>query len=269
MASALANLVKAHQRQLSAPLAVIPRLEQHLAMTVQDDRRDGMFHPSDISQPNFCPRAWSLFNFHPGGLSVKSAGVDPRLQRIFGNGHGVHDRFQRYFADAGLLWGTWSYPNKLSRDYQGVRAARDHIYNETKLTHVDLRIIGATDGLLVPDGQVVGLELKSMNSQGFKWLQGPREAHKNQVYIYMACYDDMRRRKIALPGALSGYAVLYECKDTQSLKEFFVPYDRPAIDQYIASLTPALHAALEHERTSQHPTCTCPTGKENILCKTL
>lgn len=289
--SNLAALVKTRRKKG----IVAPRIDEYLFLTdMSEDRRDGFFHPSDLSNPHFCPRAWSLYNFHPEGFKVKEGAIEPRLARIFGNGHGVHTRIQRYFQGMGVLWGRWRRLVRVETDEQGEpvpvyeytvgfppRLKSGGIdwtweYTEVRLYHEEDRILGSTDGKLWLDGRKYGLEIKSIKDEGFRWLQeDPKGAHRNQVFIYEHC-DNWEHEQKDLHRAfvdgfdaepLHGYVVLYENKNDQELKEYFVPNDRGLIEQFMDSRRKLMHRALEYERTKEHPECRCPPSRRNPLCE--
>lgn len=263
---------------------VVPLIEEHLLLSdISEDRRDKMFHPSSLSG-DFCPREWSLYNYHPEGYTVKEGSVEPRLGRIFGNGHGVHTRIQSYLIDH--LWGLWRRQvgwDDLNDEpeymyHRGFKpAGGGWRYMEVRLEHRPHRILGSTDGLLNIDGQKWGLEIKSINPDSYRFLTDrPKALHVNQVLIYEHALEwerttlDTRGQKpvdafAAMP--LRGFIVVYENKGTQELKEFPVPYDAQQVETFMQSRLPVMDEALEYERSGEHPGCTCPVGKESALCK--
>lgn len=106
---ALADLVKTRHKAKKSDDLLLPLVDQHLHLRQEEDRRDGWFHPSDLSG-DFCARAWVLYNHHPEGRSVKDGSWSPRLKRILDNGTGFHNRIHRYLQKMGILWGTWRRP---------------------------------------------------------------------------------------------------------------------------------------------------------------
>lgn len=124
-----------------------------------------------------------------------------RVKRVFDNGHKVHTRLFFYLAEAGIL-----------KD-------EDCLVNDT-----DLEIHGHIDGLIELQGQQGILEIKSINSSGFDFLTEPKQDHIYQLNAYMHCLKIPR-------GAL-----LYECKNTQRLKEFYVKPNQPILDDIIRKI---------------------------------
>jgi hypothetical protein len=112
---------------------------------------------------------------------------DSRVLRIFDNGHGVHDRLQAYLSDIGILK-----------------------QSEVPVENDEYEIKGHTDGIIEINGMKGILEIKSMNANQFYSSYEPKPEHLIQVNVYMFC--------IGMPRA----CLLYECKDNQELKEFFI-----------------------------------------------
>lgn len=273
---ALADLVKNRAKKG----ILVPVLEEHLMLSqTSEDRRDKMFHPSDLAG-KFCPRAWALYNYHPEGLSVKEGAIAPKLARIFGNGHGVHKRMQGYFAAMGNLYGTWDRRKEdgtVELSVGFTPPGEGWAYLEVGLRDRDYRIVGSTDGLLKLGDKKLGLEVKSINENGFKWMgdEEAKEVHKNQTLIYMHCLEVARWETIRagvatvdfLVKPLEGFVLLYENKNTQELKEFFVPFIAAEVEAYMKSRKKLMYEALEYERTGTWPDCRCVIGKETALCQ--
>jgi hypothetical protein len=117
----------------------------------------------------------------------------PRTLRIFDNGHHVHERLQAYLKEAGIL-----------------------LESEVPVASEEYEIRGHTDGIIKINGMEGILEIKSMNARNFHSAYEPKTDHLVQVNVYMFC--------TSIPRA----CLLYECKDDQRLKEFFVKQD-PAV----------------------------------------
>lgn len=278
--SYLKQRIKAAAKVQALPdFSLIPRIDQHLLTAPlvggRDDRRDGKFHPSDLST-GFCPRAWCLYNFHPQGLAVKESGNDVRLKRIFGNGHGVHERLQRYVSEMGLLWGTWKNPATQETRYGWKPGEGIWEYCEVKLSHDADNITGHTDGLLDLNSRRALWEIKSINARGFLYAKGngPKQEHRHQAMIYCYCLESRTEVSGFDLEPLAGVVMTYECKDDQALLEWFIPYDREEVENYIGTLRPKMTEAktfadaFAAKEKGELPPCRC-TKYPSPLCKSL
>jgi hypothetical protein len=115
---------------------------------------------------------------------------ESRILRVFDNGHGVHSRLQGYLKDMGVLL-----------------EAEVEVWNE------EFEIYGHCDGILQLADQKGILEIKSINSKGFQKLYSPKPEHLVQIHAYMFA--------MRIPRGV----LLYEEKDGQNLKNFFVKED--------------------------------------------
>ena len=123
---------------------------------------------------------------------------DARMIRILGNGNGMHDRWMNYFKESGIL-----------------------VEAERKFRDETLRFSGSIDDIIELNGKTYIVELKSINHFGFQKLTAPKEEHMLQLQIY--CMQE----------GIDGF-VIYENKNTQDVKEFFVE-SSPSIQAEIKS----------------------------------
>jgi hypothetical protein len=146
-------------------------------------------HPSTIGM---CQRR-IVFDM----LMVPVAPHDSRLLKVFENGHSVHERYQKLFADMGIL-----------------------LEEEMRLEKGD--ISGRTDALIKlytfdnQSGKELLVELKSAAEKSFKWMKEkntPKVEHKAQLQFYMH-----------LSGVHDGI-LFVENKDTQEIWEYPMYYD--------------------------------------------
>jgi len=126
---------------------------------------------------------------------------DARTLRIFDNGHRVHERLQGYLEHAGIL-----------------------LESEVTVESQEYEICGHTDGIIRINGKEGILEIKSMNARNFHSAYEPKPEHLVQVNVYMYC--------AGIPRA----CLLYECKDDQHLKEFFVKQDPKIINPVLEKI---------------------------------
>jgi len=114
----------------------------------------------------------------------------PRVLRIFDNGDCVHKRIQRYLVEIGILQQA-----------------------EVPVENKEYNILGTCDGIIKIGNQRGVLEIKSMNANQFYSTYQPKAEHLVQINAYMFC--------LSLPRG----CLLYECKDDQELKEFYLKLD--------------------------------------------
>jgi hypothetical protein len=170
---------------------IIEAIDAYLKTRPKDPRPKNCFHPSSLHKS-----VKELYHHYLHGDNGEE--FEPRILRVFDNGHGVHARLQEYLKSAGILQQA-----------------------EVPVENDEYEIQGHTDGIIQLNGTTGILEIKSMNSNQFYSAYGPKPDHLIQVNVYMFCTN--------IPRA----CLLYECKDNQELKEFFVKQD-PAV------LTPVL-----------------------------
>jgi hypothetical protein len=173
---------------------IIRAIDEYLAKRPKDDRGTRYFHPSTLHKP-----AEYLFKAYLEGDNGRD--FEPRLLRVFDNGHSMHQRLQRYLRETGVLKET-----------------------EVPITNAEYEIRGHADGIVEIGGVKGILEIKSINSQGFYGLFEPKSEHLIQVNVYMFCSGIPR-------GVL-----LYENKNDQELKEFFVKQDQAILDPILAKI---------------------------------
>jgi CRISPR/Cas system-associated exonuclease Cas4 (RecB family) len=151
----------------------------------------GGFHASNT---NSCQRyMYYLFN----GIEVPPD-HGPRTQRIFDNGHAMHERYNIYFEKMGI-----------------VLASEQPIWNDDPP-------IESTLDLIIDWGGPKIVELKSINDGGFIYRRvagAPKDDHYRQIQMYMK-----------VTGIHEGY-VIYENKNDQEILVFPVSLDEVFIEK--------------------------------------
>ena len=173
---------------------IIRAINDYLAKRPKDDRATKCFHPSSLHKS-----AEYLFKAYFEGDNGRD--FEPRILRVFDNGHGVHERLQGYLEKAGVL-----------------------LQAEVPVKNEEYEIVGHTDGIIEIDGVKGLLEIKSINQTGFYGLFEPKPEHVLQLNIYMFC--------AGIPRGI----LLYECKNDQELKEFFLKQDSSILDPVLEKI---------------------------------
>lgn len=198
-------------------LLVSPRYEEYLEQNanILVEETVGDFIKSEICTPQrnrrmtfsassrgVCPRE-QVFQFTPlEGISR----FNTSLIAIFHQGTFMHLKWQALLLDAEIL---------------------DRV--EVPCTWEQFRLTGTIDGagvipvnhVLRKDNEVFGWELKSINSNGFRYVinNGPKREHLLQIHAYM------------LATGWRVWSLCYENKDTQEWKEYMVFYDDKIADE--------------------------------------
>lgn len=209
------------------------------------DRDNTHIHPSEF---HGCKRRIAYAYYQATGLIKVRDGavkVDARLQRVFGNGHHVHDRFKSYLADpefcGGTLLGWWQCRNwwhHLQKgDHPRIFGTEEKIgiplpkepcecgcdkfeYVEVGVFDPEINMGGHVDTILLVKEPVI-VDYKSAMSRSFeKVISDPKPEHTTQMQLYLM-----------MTGCRLG-KFLYENKDTQTLKEINVVRD----DDYVSYL---------------------------------
>lgn len=158
-------------------------------------------------------------------LGYRQAKRDERSMNIFANGDYVHLRYQV----AGLV-GGWLEEAEVAVSVPGKR------------------LTGTMDGKLVINA---GMEIKSINSRGFSVVNsyGVKDDHKEQVHSYMYA------------SGLDTFYVLYENKDTNTIREFRVDRDERIIAKVEQDLIVLNEATDAQELVPMLPECTREEGR--------
>lgn len=214
-----------------------------------NDRKYDIFHPSAWGG---CLRkvAYQYYNGEEQFVIKRASNISLKGERIFDNGHSVHARWQKYLDGSGVLRGYWKCTNpmcnavygekeklgilnplrkdpcwkcrcgnNISLEYQEIRVKSDTTYNFDG--HCDAVIdFRGTPYERQDKYDLIVVDFKSIKDEHFADITEykPKHEHVVQVNIYMWILD------------LHGSVVLYENKNTQMVKEIFVPRDDKLIE---------------------------------------
>lgn len=162
--------------------------------------RTGIIYPSEMAKSDWCPRAtyWRM-----AGRKEPVSKASFSLENVFAEGNAIHDKWQSWLSDTGLLWGDW----KCTRCSEQVKDSLKPLnvpgsgpcvgtswtdltlgpndepmfehtwkYREVSLSSTSHRISGHSDGALV--GHNVLIELKSVGI-GTLRFEAPRLLEEN------------------------------------------------------------------------------------------
>jgi len=246
---------------------VLGSVERHvLSKPLDDSRRTNVLHPSDMVDSAWCHRA---SYFHILGESPVKRDFSFRILSVFEEGHAIHNKWQTWFKEMGVLYGLWYsdtdniYEWGLSSEMEEGTSVFD--YKEVPLHYPELHIAGHSDGLLVGLGDPLMLEIKSIGAGTLRWeipelfaenngdfektwkkIDSPFIKHVNQVQIYMKLAELLKLEYVPQEAVL-----LYESKASQEVKEFVVSKS----DFGIADLFKSAEMIAESVKAKTPPPC--------------
>lgn len=159
-------------------------------------------------------------------MGAKKTAPDEKAMNIFANGDYVHLRYQ-----VGGIVGGW------------LKGA------EVSVSYPELNMTGTMDGENIDE---TGLEIKSINTRGFDEVSayGVKPEHEEQVHSYMLARPDLK-----------GFRFVYENKNDQRIKEFFVPRKEALITKVKDDLTTLNEANAAHVMLPMLPECVEGRGR--------
>lgn len=172
-------------------------IEEYLESTIKPRyKKSTGFAPSES---NTCARFW-WYKFTGVEFPVSH---NARSERIFSVGNSMHERYQKYFDDMGVL-----------------------VEAEMPLPQREgcPPVSGFIDAVIKWGDDDVVVELKSIKHEGFlmrKTYKKPTEDHYRQIQWYMH-YTGIEKG-----------IVLYECKNTQEILVFKIRYDKEFCEKLV------------------------------------
>lgn len=149
----------------------------------------------------------------------------------------------------------------------------DQVLTEVPVELPELNIVGHADQL-IRFGDVWELEeYKSISSNGFRYLKGPKPEHVSQAYTYMYALrtqgvptDEGGLRKPIPPlgDSLTTVRFVYISKDDLKIAEYVVPWD-PAFEAVLRQKVTTLDRYVA-DPISLPPRLPLEKGKKNWLC---
>lgn len=234
---------------------VLGDVSRHL-QTSPDDRDTTLIHPSEMARKNWCVRG-TLFRLR-GCVRPKEA-HNLRSELIFGEGHLIHEKWQGWFREMGILYGSWYCPacedrilgSVLELPVRGcdgqVKGTHLWKYREVPLENPARRIGGHADAIIArPTGDHL-IEIKSVgpgtlrklgllseeesdedSPSKFSRITHILSDHYRQTQIYLRLTQDTDK-------PVDKGLVIYEQKADQQVREFLVDYDPKVTDSLFSS----------------------------------
>jgi len=241
-------------------------VERHVLSKPFDERDMSYIHPSDIIKDDWC----ALAQYHAvlGNYVETRDKTTARLASIFAEGHTIHAKWQDWFQEMGVLYGTWNY-----NEEHKIWAVSKDVPADAKYAEVPLRsdkhmIRGHADGWIKGLGDDCLIEIKSIGTgtlrfeapailqqangdieQAWKQIKTPFRVHQLQGQVYLHLCHLMVEEGI-LDTAPKEIVFIYELKANQDYKEFVVSYN-PEFTKEIFDKALDVAWAAENKRPPQ------------------
>ncbi len=224
-------------------VSITDAVNSHLvAKAKKNDRDYSYFHASSWDR---CKRKIAYEYYEAKGvikIDPSCIKIDPQGERIFDNGHSMHDRWKRYLQATGSLLGKWIcrgcekptiYGNEhkwgcYEPDKCSVCSGHNFDYSEVGFVDKETMWGGHVDAIVdqeklakfsnlkakfTPEEKFIIVDFKTMNPMDFKKLEAPKPEHITQMHIYMYGLGFQFGKFI------------YEDKGWQAIKEFVIKRD--------------------------------------------
>ena len=262
---------------IQQPGIILPYLERALLKRAVDnasDRDQSFLHASEMAKNDWCERSsWYRIMKFP---IEKDDKYSFNLQRIFEEGHDIHNKFQTWAWDAGILEGVWKCLIPWCRHgWYGIsphecpQCGYDLIeYKEVPLYNEKYHIIGHADGIINIDGWRALWEIKSLGARTLQF-ENPNlykqyedgEITLNDMWVRTRTPLPSHRRQGILYSTLTGITkvhYIYEWKPNQQVKEFQTVVRHGDADDLLARAL-SVAQGLERKLPPTRPQWASPT----------
>lgn len=269
------------KKNLASTKRLLPQLEHILVQ--QNDAKQALrdtdhIHPSEMANEQWCPRATQ---YRITGVPESDPEYSPfKRLNIFAEGNAIHDKWQGWMAQAGILVGNWKClvcghkwwdksPQVCAEcDAKAIR------YAEVPIFDAKHRVLGHADGAIEDDQGEALIELKSVGLGTIRYdapnlyaafangnisldelwnrIKRPLAAHNRQIQLYMYCTG------------VHDAIVIYEWKPTQEVREFAIKFE-PSIVRPMLERCDEIIDALEEDYLLPRPENA--TAKSCTLCQ--
>ena len=250
------------------PTRILGRLQRQIVESNLErnaDRDTDHLHASEMCKRDWCPRSsWYKIK----GTRSTASSIKHGLANVFEEGHGIHDKYQRWLYQLGVLEGNYKCQGCGLVTYGVSPSNCSHcldprlIYREVPLDDDELFSIGHADGIINDDEGRDLLELKSIGIGTFR-IEVPgmyRRYETNQITLTQLWNEVVKPfpghlRQVNLYMRSTGLrrcVIIYEFKANQQVKEFVVLYD-PKLIAPIVKAAKEIKFALENDNVVLRP----------------
>ena len=267
---------------------LIGALQRHIVSEntrLQGERSYGYIHPSSACKADWCPRA-SWYEIM-GTPALPAEGVGHRMANVFAEGHEIHDKYQRWFRQMGILIGMWECLScghvYWDQSPERCQFCLDNhlIYREVPVEDEDLMIRGSADGLVIFEERKRLIEIKSIGLRSIeldfpKMYRPYKDGEINLTQLWASVKEPfpvhIRQATLYLHVLRSNgdpvedIIFIYEFKGNQDVKAFTIGY-RPEAIEHILTGARQIAVAIDRQRPVRRPAwAEEPTNKVCRVC---
>lgn len=264
---------------------LVGAVERHVLAKPFDNRNMEVIHPSDIIKPEWC--AFAQYHALLGNYKEVREKPALRLASIFAEGHTIHDKWQKWLTEMGVLYGKWECSGcgpsewELSADLAEDDSCGVFSYNEVPLWSNKHKIAGHSDGWVKNLGADYLIEIKSIGAgtlrfeapallaqadgdleKAWRNIRQPFRTHQLQGQVYLHLTHLMVEDG-ELESAPDEIVFIYELKSNQDYKEFSVKYN-PEFTKDIFDKALDVSWAVDNKRP---PVCSIDSVKGCKRCE--
>ena len=249
-------------------------IERHVIREALEkhDRDTDALHPSELSKSFWCRRE---AYYKLTGVSAEPEDPKFQLERIYAEGHAIHDKWQNWLGDMKVLFGRWKcrecHHEWIGTGYVCTECGTPKPrYREYPLALPDLLLKGSTDGVTergLVEIKSIGIgtlrfeapALHKSYTKGEKTLEEiwreihrPFPTHVRQGMLYLHMIRNMEHPDHPWLGDLDQMIFIYEFKPNQGTKEFVVKY-RPDLIADLLDDIKDVALGVKHGTTPERP----------------
>ncbi len=215
----------------------------------EEEKRTG-FHISSLYR--FCPDRWVLEQ-----ILGRKWKPEFNLKYRFDIGSAFHSMTQEHFGDMGILKGYWTCRNGHNTTEITLKPSECPTCGHKRLRYKEVRvshevepgheILGQTDGIVVWEGEDMGLEIKSVDPTRLPIISKPDDYPVCQLNLYMKLLREQHKlnvkRGIVMYVAGFGKNIIL-----LPIKTYVIDYDESHWDVALAKVKTAIKLWQAHER---------------------
>lgn len=243
---------------------ILPHLQRHVMRDPQlnarpEDHSAQYMHPSDMVKSDWCGRRDF---YRMTGVVPNYALANPsfRMENVLAEGHTIHEKYQGWFRELGVLWGMWKclecghiFGARSPVECQFCKS-KALVYRELPLHHERFMVEGHADSALHADWYRGLVEIKSIGVGTLRfeaprlynrYMDGTERLEDIWMKINRPFGTHIRQGQLYLWMSWPVYeqiAFVYESKWSQTVKEFIVQYDKRLIAPILETAREVSHA---------------------------